>query len=590
MCASAFFASLENRKFSDVKQGMWLRRPVHTWVDCSHASLCARSACPFLIFHVGLFPVPLKKYLERGTLFYCRRLCVASSSGGSEQEVYMAIELQIKDAAVQKGTRLTKVIGLLSAIELVKLMDDISLKPNPRSPNINKITKAITKTLETDPDLLQYKTKGILTAGQILAQKGNVWTIDFTTPIYGGVLDGGHNFFAIMRVLVIDAVRHKYNSNRAEDNRRRKDVEKIKSWRDLTERWLTYGSDVRTLLESLGRLSSLAVGQNKLAKKMSFLLPIEVISPSVGVLDREVQEIIHEISVARNNNVQLKDIAIAQHKGSYELLKHILPDDINSKVQWKSGENQCPIAPTKIVPLALLPLKKLEDSMVLKKLSDIINATGEANDEEDETSFPPVKLISMYTSTAGCVSVYSQVIDAVANLQESGGDRDGIVESVIESLNVIRDLPTLWDSLEYSFENLFSLAVSGNEKKYAELPCNNKGAAKKETPTRFYSKQIPKGKFIARAGFVTPLFMSICSSFLAYDTEDRKVKWIVPPDAIMHEFQLPSQPCREMMREYVSLIKVMDYDPSKFGKSPMSYEAFAKYERFRNWVDYVKRG
>lgn len=33
-------------------------------------SACAQLACPFLIFQYGLFPVPLTRYLERGTLFY----------------------------------------------------------------------------------------------------------------------------------------------------------------------------------------------------------------------------------------------------------------------------------------------------------------------------------------------------------------------------------------------------------------------------------------------------------------------------------------------------------------------------------------
>jgi len=498
------------------------------------------------------------------------------------------VEIEIQCASVQTGKKLTKIIGLLSAKSLAAMMDGITLRPNPRSPNVNKITKAITHTLESDPELLQYKTKGVLAAGKLVSNSGCHFDIDFSTPSYGGILDGGHNFLAIVRVMLIEAVRHKYPTLKKEDKRIRKEVEKIRSLRDLMDRWKTYGLIVKEMIDALEGLPANAKKQDKLFRKMSFLLPVEVIVPCHGTTDNEVREIIHEISVARNNNVQLKEVAIAQHKGSYELLKHILPDEINSRVQWKCGENQCPIAPTKIVPLALLPLKKLEEAGVLGRLAVAIHANNDADADAEETAFPPVKLMSMYTSTAGCISIYSQVIDAVANLNEFGGD-DELLGSVLDSLAVIQDLPRVWDELECQFEELFSAAVSGNEKKYAELSCNSKGPVKTETPTRFYTKQIPKGKFVSRAGFVTPLFMSMCSAFLAYDVEEQKVKWLVSPDRIIAEIAMPSKQCKAMMHDYVSLIKTVDYDPSKFGKAPMPYEALNNYGSFIAWVNYVKR-
>ena len=44
-------------------------------------SACTQSACPFLIFQLGLFPVPLQRYLERGTLFYAAREASPISMG-----------------------------------------------------------------------------------------------------------------------------------------------------------------------------------------------------------------------------------------------------------------------------------------------------------------------------------------------------------------------------------------------------------------------------------------------------------------------------------------------------------------------------
>lgn len=83
--------------------------------------------------------------------------------------------------------------------------------------------------------------------------------------------------------------------------------------------------------------------------------------------------------------------------------------------------------------------------------------------------------------------------------------------------------------------------------------------------------------------------MSICSSFLAYDLDDLVVKWTVPVDKIVNELVMPSRKCKDMMREYVSFLKSYDYDPSKFGKAPLSYEALSNNIRFTEWVNDVKR-
>ena len=63
------------------------------------------------------------------------------------------MKLKIQNASIQRGDKLIKLVGLLSADMLVRMMDEVSLKPNPRSPNVNKITKAIDLTLEKEPEI-----------------------------------------------------------------------------------------------------------------------------------------------------------------------------------------------------------------------------------------------------------------------------------------------------------------------------------------------------------------------------------------------------------------------------------------------------
>ena len=44
-------------------------------------SACTQSACPFVMFQLGLLAVPLTRYLERGTLFYAAETASPFSLG-----------------------------------------------------------------------------------------------------------------------------------------------------------------------------------------------------------------------------------------------------------------------------------------------------------------------------------------------------------------------------------------------------------------------------------------------------------------------------------------------------------------------------
>lgn len=503
----------------------------------------------------------------------------------------MAVQIQFETVARQMGDRLMKLVGLIGAQEVAKLMDAIGLTPNPRSPNVNRITKAIARTLEDCPELLQYKTKGLLIAGKFLKSDGKICHFDFAGSSYGGILDGGHNFFALCREMVIDAVRAKYASMKADDKRLRKKAEQVKSWQDLKDLWAVHNVVVKKFLESVCVDTADCFHQpRRLERKYSYLLPVEILSPVNDISDKDVNKIIHEISVARNNNVQLKEFAIAQHKGSYEYLKQVLPDELNRKIQWKSGENQHPIIPTKIIALTLIPLRKLFDADIVKKIDNAVNKRDVGDEPEQErVTFSEVKLMSMYTSTAACISNYSQIVDAVSNLADEGRDEEDLKSVVTDSLEIVTELPELWDELEVNFQKLYE-ASSGAFKSYAELPCNKKGPTKKESPTRFFSKQIQPGKYVACAGFVAPLFSSIAMAFTTYNPkpEEKRVKWIINVKKIIEELNNPSEAFKKMMSAYIQLMDEQGYDPQDFGKNSMSYSVLGQYACFENWVRHVK--
>lgn len=500
------------------------------------------------------------------------------------------MNLKIQNASLLKGDKLTKLSGLLSADMLVRMMDEVSLKPNPRSPNVNKITRAIDETLEQEPELLQYKTKGILMAGEYRGRDGETFVIDFQKPVYGGILDGGHNFFALVRTLLIEAVKVLYPTMGATDKRKRKEAKKVRSWRDLVDIWQLEGAKVGAFVaEATGHGGDKKAGV-KLHRKLSFLVPVEVLSPSEGIPAKAVGEIIHSISVARNNNVQLKDVAIAQHKGSYDYLKHVLPDGLNRKIQWKSGENQCPILPTKIVSLAILPIEKLAQAGVFREIETAVQATLQTDgDGTDTFHLPAVHRKSIYTSTAGCVSAYSQLVDAVSNLADNGADDDDLKQTVVDSLAVVAEMPDVWDALEERFEDLFGAVSGAVGKQYPELPCNKKGPTKKEVPTRFQTRQIQPGRFPACTGFLAPLFAALVGGSLVFDKEGRRVVWSIHPSILVKELDAPSSEFLVMLEDYVRLMDSQaGYDPSKFGKTQAVYDMFEHYQSVQLWFAHAR--
>lgn len=502
-----------------------------------------------------------------------------------------AMRLIIQNASIQRGDKLIKLVGLLSADMLVQMMDEVSLKPNPRSPNVNKITKAIDETLLQTPEMLQYKTKGILMAGAYHERHGEAFDIDFQTPDYGGILDGGHNFFAVIRTLLIEMIKIKYSSNRSDDKRKRKEAKRIKSWQSLVDAWQLEGDSVIDFVgEVLGPDGETRAGKD-IRRKLSFLMPVEILSPVAGVSAKDVKEMIHSISVARNNNVQLKDVAIAQHKGSYDYLKQILPDELNRKIQWKSGENQCPILPTKIVSLAILPIEKLSKSGVFPEVEAAVQKTlGPEGDAAEDFHLPVVHRKSIYTSTAACVSAYSQLVDAVSNLADNGDDEDDLKGTVVGSLAVVADMPSVWDALEERFESLFEAVSSSTGKHYPDLPCNKRGPIKKEQPTRFQTRQIQPGRFPACTGFLTPLFVAMVGGSLMFDSIERRVIWRVPPSILMAELDAPSQPFLAMILDYVQLMDSQAaFDPSKFGKTQAVYDMFEPFQSVQLWLNYVRK-
>ena len=94
--------------------------------------------------------------------------------------------------------QITKMVGFVKATYLIPIIDILDLKANPRSYKTGPVTSAIQESIERDPALFPFKTKGILLASsqyeRLERSRIKVMPDDFDIE---GILDGGHNTFAI---------------------------------------------------------------------------------------------------------------------------------------------------------------------------------------------------------------------------------------------------------------------------------------------------------------------------------------------------------------------------------------------------------
>lgn len=195
-----------------------------------------------------------------------------------------------------------------SVIFLLNCLNKQIIKVNPRIATVNKITRSIHETLDTSPELFWFKSKGILLSTEICEELDrNRVRLSFDDLDYEGIMDGGHNTFAIA-IYIIEKLFDR----------------KLKTWDECKSYW---NSNYENILEEFG----------KNVEKFRFTIPIEILTPNKE--DGSVEEFydnISEICSARNNNVQLKETAKGNQVGFYDYLKERL--DLKYDIIWKTGD------------------------------------------------------------------------------------------------------------------------------------------------------------------------------------------------------------------------------------------------------------
>ncbi len=399
-------------------------------------------------------------------------------NGPNEAQQHLIIKLNDSNQPQKslEGVTINKIVSSISPLNFIKLLQKADNKVNPRIAKVNGITKSIHETLETSSDLFWLKSKGILLATQsckILDRNRVEITLDNFD--YEGIMDGGHNTFAIA-IYLIEKLFNK----------------KLKTWEKCTEFWKeNYDEIVLKFHEREG--------------EFKFSIPIEIIFPNEdnGSLDK-YYDCLSEICSARNNNVQLTEASKGNQVGYYDYLKNLLGDKFD--IIWKSGDDG-KIKSEDIISLASLPLIFLQNNDILP--SDIKGLSK----------------ISIYSQKSRCVDFFNSVM-AHKDISKENKGKYKLSNTYVESaLELTEDILKFFDQMYLKFPELYHNAAPGKFGRISSVT-NNKDS---KVP---FGTTDDKAHYQYSFGFFYPLVCGL-TSLIEIDKENKIVRWRSNPNELV---------------------------------------------------------
>lgn len=408
----------------------------------------------------------------------------------------------------KEGKKINKIISSISPATLIRLVKFADNKINPRTASVNAITTSIYETLDKSPELFWYKTKGILIATkecQLLDR--NRIKLSFDQPAYEGIMDGGHNTFAIARFIIDKLFGIKF-----------------KKWDECKNYWNKNFDDIIKKFKEV---------ENE--PRFQFSIPVEILYPndSVGSLE-DYYDAIAEICSARNNNIQLKETAKGNQVGCYDYLKEHLS---RYSIIWKTGDTGY-IKSEDVIAMADIPLYFLQVEGLLP--------------EEGIRKFNRVNL---YSQKGQCISFFNEIIkNPKFSIEEKG--KFILKSDLIKSaLKMTEDIMKLFDQLYINFPALYN-KNNGSFGRIVEVK-NKKSKVRFKTINKDCDYTYPDG-------YIYPLISGIIK-FMIYDDATNTIQWRINPSS--KEFKVENL----NIMKYTGWIKQLDYNPQKVGKTNLMY-------------------
>ena len=327
----------------------------------------------------------------------------------NKDQIILKLEHSSEFHSSNEGSQIKKLNSSISPATFINLLAVADNKVNPRSATVNRITRAIYDTLETSPELYWFKSRGILIATKECVEfERNRIKISLGDHEFEGIMDGGHNSFAIASYMIQVLYDDKY---------------KIRDWKACKEFWKDNKEDLIDRFE-----------KNK--DLFNFTIPVEIIAPSdnAGAI-QEYYDYISEICSARNNNVQLSETAKGNQIGIYEYLKDRLPN--SEDIIWKTGTKGL-IRSENIISIAALPLIFLQQENLLPKGINTLNR------------------ISIYSQKSKCVDFFNEILSHKDISHEVKGKYILTSNRVKTALDLTYDLLIFFDTLFVSFPDMYN--------------------------------------------------------------------------------------------------------------------------------------
>lgn len=445
------------------------------------------------------------------------------------------IIIKFEESGEQTVGNITKIVGLVKAKYMIPIIDSLNLEANPRSSKTGAVTDAIQETIENDPNLFPFMTKGILlAAAQYERLERNRIKIMPEDPTVEGILDGGHNTLAIGLYLLkqaMDLAGKSMNRN-------------SKTWDDFKALW----EENRDLIDEY--ISALQ--NNPDLDDFSFLVPVELLVPR-DVNDSncvfEFKNELLNVCAARNNNVQLQVSAKANQKGYFDDLKKMMEEydpKIAQRIEWKTNDGG-DIKAQDLVALAWIPL----------------NLINPVRDEDLERTIEAVAPNKLYSGKGACLTQFEKLMSSPDVTIESDKTykRELGNDEVESAFRIAVELPTLYDYIYEMFPQYYN-ATGGLYGRISAVKGLNEKRKKKEAP--FTGKKIDT---LSPDGFIVPLVYGL-QALMEKKTINGKeqIVWTQAPlPFLMNNLE-------KIVRSYSGILSMCDYDPQKVGKKLTTYD------------------
>lgn len=445
-----------------------------------------------------------------------------------------SVILRFDDFSTRDKYVLRRLEGTVTPGSMIRLITNGDLKANPREAKVGDITEAIEETLSKAPELMPFKSKGLLlaTAGCVPLER-NRFQLLFEDEDIEGVLDGGHNLLAIALHILRQAL--------GEDAE--KTLRRARRWEDVAGIWA----------QNLDKIDAIK-------SKLNFLTPVEVVYPHGSAQgEDEFFNAILAVAKARNNNAELTEETKANKAGYYEALRDALDPKLVGEIEWKTNDGGR-IKVRDLVALSWVALSKLKGN-------------GERLPGIDDFD-----AVSIYNSKGSCVAALNELMECDKVSSKLKGDIRELTHLGVKSaFSLMRDIPRLYDLIYSQFPAAYSHASSGFGKigsVYIWNPSkkNSKDPKflRKPPHTKFYQVQCD---YDYPDGFITPLVWSL-SELMEY--KHGKVNWkVANPDKFICD-NLP-----QTLMVYFGMINLANYDPQKVGKTSSIYTLAANDFRMR---------